>query len=91
MNLLSHLKRKPGEDWFALVVAVAPGGLDGTDAKIVAKLAPRCRTGGWRFEPMHDGELVFYPNDAVLSESSRMSYYRNNHGQIWVQLTRLPD
>lgn len=84
MNLFAKLKRHGESDWFSLIAAVlSPSGepvepvfdlgLSGADGVIT---------------PMAEGKLVMYPNDARSTNEDREYFYRNNHGQVWVMVTR---
>lgn len=43
------------------------------------------------YRPDREGELVFYPNDAEGSVFDPAFFYRNNSGQIWVNVRQCED
>jgi hypothetical protein len=100
MNVYSSRKRAPEAGWFALIAAVvrhdpepmsvASEQLDSVD---VSGLERPCGPGGdgRRWEPPVAGAMAFYPNDAIADSYDKAFFYRNNSGQIWVVITRLPD
>lgn len=77
MNSAAFLKRHRDSKWFALMVAVLspePNVADqAQDLSRETRLVVRT-----------NGELVFYPNDAVAQVGPDDLFYRNNAGRIWV-------
>jgi hypothetical protein len=101
LDRFAAMKRVPGQQWFALMVAVAPEkpGRPQTDGKwsppketdtAPVAAGASCGQKGWRFQPAQPGELVFFPNDAVSPIGDKRGFYRNNSGQIWVKITPSP-
>jgi hypothetical protein len=82
------------DGWFALVAAVVkPGALDADDREALQQASmggPRdCGTAGKLLKIDKPGDLVFYPNDAALSENKKQHFYGNNSGQVWVVITKM--
>jgi hypothetical protein len=104
MNLYAHYKRYVAADWFSLIVGIVQSPTDRggerrtvsiDDAQLEAaslEELKRCGTNGNVFMAQTPGVLVLYPNDAAEPDPVRKDvFYKNNAGQIWVTITRLPD
>ena len=87
MNLFKRYKRVKDAQWFALI---------GT-AVDIQKKEPSVS----HFDQdlgvcpvlaiTREGQLGFYPNDAVAPWGDGSAFYANNNGEIWVQVTRNAD
>jgi len=84
MNLFSNLKRHRESDWFSLIAAVLSS--SGEPLEPVVDLGRGGADGV--IAPMANGKLVMYPNDARSTNEDQEYFYRNNHGQVWVMVTR---
>lgn len=82
-------KRHPEYEYFSLI-ANTRNEIDGTLSKGHAVERRTLKNGSFEGGPLYipdgDGELVFYPNDAVGSVGNPAYYYENNSGQIWVNV-----
>lgn len=85
MNAFGFLKRHP-LPWFTLMAGVVEGvppGLQASaDIQSRREVQAQDLSAQRRLAVAAAGALVLYPNDARF-------FYRNNHGQIWVQVERL--
>jgi hypothetical protein len=83
------------DGWFALVAAVVkPGARDADDREVLQQASmggPRDCGGdtGKLLKIDKPGDLVFYPNDAALSDNKKQHFYGNNSGQVWVVITKM--
>lgn len=88
MNVFKWLKRHD-QPWFTLMADVAQEGA----AKDIASwpaLQSHSVAQHRKLDVKASGALVLYPNDARnLFSSDDQYFYRNNRGQIWVQLAHL--
>ena len=88
MNVFKWLKRHD-QPWFTLMADVAQEGA----AKDIASwpaLQSHSVAQNRELDVKASGALVLYPNDARnLFSSDDQYFYRNNRGQIWVQLAHL--
>lgn len=90
-----HIKRHPESDFFSLMIntqlnAVAPGAPGAAGALPVIAMGMdlgASRPGAPYVTPV-DGELVLYPNDAMGPAGAQTHWYKNNSGQIWVEISR---
>ena len=90
-----YIKRHPESDFFSLMIntqsdAVAPGAPGASGA--LPAMAIGMDLGASRPDAAYvtpvDGELVLYPNDAVGPPGAETHWYKNNSGQIWVEISR---
>ena len=98
MNLFKAFKREQGL-WFILTGATVECTVkketrrecDYASEKVLEKYRLQNDLGNFNGEitVRKDGYLAFYPNDAVLF--GWRIFYKNNHGQVWLQITRMID
>ena len=77
-------KRHPENGFFSLIVNTRNKADEALSKPQAVEVNPLYKPGG-------EGELVFYPNDAEASVFDPAYFYRNNSGQIWVNVRQCED
>ncbi|MBQ5949348.1 hypothetical protein [Massilia sp. ST3] len=86
MQRFDHWKRVRDAKWFALIATVLDIGTLARASTLAQDIS--CNP---EFAVTRQGQLGFFPNDAVAPWGDGGTFYRNNHGEIWVEVRRLGD